>query len=166
MDQAIQVGWELDETSRLLTKSQQSRLQRLEAAFQGECIVNCNKIWLQLARNILMRNNIEISEFVSAVRLLLDHGRGKYRNVLITGPSNCGKTFILNPLNAIYDTFSNPATTSFAWVGVENCEIIFLNDFRWCGQIIPWHNLLLLLEGQIVRFPAPKTHYAQDIIFQ
>ena len=43
MDQAIQVGWELNEAPRLLTKSQQSRLQRLEAAFQGECMVNCRK---------------------------------------------------------------------------------------------------------------------------
>lgn len=65
-----------------------------------------------------------------------------------------------------YDTFSNPATKSFAWVGVEGCEVIFLNDFRWSAQIIPWHDLLLLLEGKIVRFPAPKTHYAQDIVFE
>ena len=50
-------------------------------------------------------------------------------------------------------------------LGVENSEVIFLNDFRWSAQIIPWHNLLLLLEGAVVHFPAPKTHYAQDIVF-
>ena len=166
VDEAIRVGWELKEAPSLLLRYRQSRLERLQVAFEGDCILNCNKKWLELARNILMRNNIEISEFVGAVRLLLEQGRGKYRNILVTGPSNCGKTFILNPLNVIYDTFSNPASASFAWVGVENCEVIFLNDFRWSAQVIPWHNLLLLLEGQMVRFPAPKTHYAQDIVFE
>lgn len=95
---------------------------------------------------------------------MLDKGRGKYRNLMITGPANCGKTFILLPLTLIYEAFCNPASTSFAWVGAEKAEIIFLNDFRWSPQIIPWHDLLLLLEGQLVHFPAPKTHFAQDIV--
>ena len=50
-------------------------------------------------------------------------------------------------------------------MGAENCEVIFLNDFRWSEKIIPWHDSLLLLEGQTVHFPAPKTHYAHDIEF-
>ena len=81
-------------------------------------------------RNILMRNNIDIREFLGAVRLLLEQERGKYWKILITGPSNFGKTFILDPLNVIYDTFSNSATTSFVWVGVKSREVIFLNDFQ------------------------------------
>lgn len=166
VDEAILVGWELKEAPSRLLRAQQSRLERLQTAFEGDCAPNCSKKWLDLVRNILSRNNIDERDFVGAVRLLLEEGRGKYRNIIITGPCNCGKTFILNPLNMIYKTFSNPATTSFAWVGVEGCEVIFLNDFRWSPQIIPWHNLLLLLEGQLVRFPAPKTHYSQDIVFE
>ena len=74
--------------------------------------------------------------------MLLEKDRGKYRNILLTGPAICGKTFILNPLNVVYKTFSNPASTSFAWIGVENCEILFLNDFRWSSQILAWHDML------------------------
>ena len=99
------------------------------------------------------------------IKELLDKGRGKYRNIMIVGPANCGKTFMLNPLNVIYKTFCNPACGSFAWVGAEQSECIFLNDFRWSQQIIPWHDLLLMLKGQIVHLPAPKTHYAKDIVF-
>ena len=65
----------------------------------------------------------------------------------------------------IYKTFVNPASTSFAWVGAENAEIIFLNDFRWSAQVLPWQDMLLLLEGQPVHFSVPKTHYAQDVVF-
>ena len=137
MDEAIRVGWELSEAPNRVIRLRQNRLQRLEAAYANSCLPDCNKKWLELARNILVRNNVKISEFVGAVRLLLEKGRGKYRNILVTGPSNCGKSFILNPLCEIYDTFCNPASTSFAWVGVENSKVIFLNDFRWSAQIIP-----------------------------
>ena len=44
--------------------------------------------------------------FAGAVRELLIKGRGKYLNAMIVGPTNCGKTFLLDPLNVIYDTFT------------------------------------------------------------
>lgn len=82
---------------------------------------------------------------------------------MITGPANCGKTFILKPLTLLFDTFCNPASGSFAWVGVQDKECIFLNDFRWSASLIPWHDLLLMLEGEPVHLPAPKTHFSHDI---
>ena len=112
-----------------------------------------------MARNLLQRNNINGEQFSEAIRDLLDKGRGKYRNLYLKGPSNCGKTFLLNPLTHVYNTFCNPASTTFAWVGAEAAEVLFLNDFRWSPNIIPRHDLLLLLEGHEVHLPAPKTHY-------
>ena len=85
-----------------------------------------------MATDILNRNGVDVT-----VRVLLEKGRGKYRNIYLKGPANCGKTFLLNPLNLIYHTFSNPATTTFAWVGAEDADVIFLNDFRWSKEIIP-----------------------------
>ena len=101
--------------------------------------------------------------FACALRELLEKGQGKYRNLMLVGPANCGKTFLLNPLNTLYQTFTNPATTSYAWIGSENAEVIFLNDFRWSKEILSWKEMLLLLEGQTVHFPAPKSHFAKDI---
>lgn len=54
---------------------------------------------------------------------------------MITGPANCGKSFLIGPLSTIFRTFQNPATSSFAWVGVEDAEVIVLNDFRWSQQV-------------------------------
>ena len=42
----------------------------------------------------------------------------------------------------------------------------FPNDFRWSLIIIPWHDLLLPLEGHEVHLPAPKTHYRCDFSFK
>ena len=79
---------------------------------------------------------------------------------------DCGKTFLLNPLNILSRNFTIPATTTFAWVGTAEAEVVFLNDFRWSPQIVPWHDLLLLLEGQEVHLPAAKTHYKEDSSFK
>ena len=138
-------------------------MQLLREAKDGECVAECNGKWVQCAEEVLHNNGISVPVFRDAVTNPLIKGRGKYRNILIVGPANCAKSFLLNPLTIIYDTFCNPASGSFAWVGVEQAECIFLNDFRWSAQVIPWHDMLLLLEGSVVHLAAPKTHFAKDI---
>ena len=134
-------------------------------SFLGKgCVEGCGGEWVTLAEDILARNHVQSQGFKASIFEALEKGRGKYRNIFIAGPANCGKTFILLPLTLIYKAFSNPASRSFAWVGAETAEILFLNDFRWSSQIIPWHDLLLLLEGQLVHLAAPKTHFASDLV--
>ena len=50
-----------------------------------------------------------INPYVSdeAVRNILRQGQGKNRNLLLTGPANHGKNYILNPLTKVYETFQN-----------------------------------------------------------
>ena len=103
------------------------------------------------------------SFFAEAILTLLAKGRGKDRNIFIAGPANCGKTFISDPLRIVYNAFLSPATCSYAWLGVEEKEVIFLNDFRWSPVILPWSDMLQLLEGAAVHFAAAKTVYSKDI---
>ena len=106
-----------------------------------------------MPKEVLRHNEVSESEFAQALQTLLVKGSGKYRNIMILGAAKCS-------------CFTNLATTSFAWVGAQESEVIFLNDFRWSPQIIPWHDLLLLLQGQIVHLPAPKSHFSNDIVFE
>ena len=69
----------------------------------------------------------------------------------------------MSPLKVIYHAFSNPATGSFAWIGAEEAELIFLNDFRWHPKMIAWADLLQALEGDTVHLPAPKNVCSRDI---
>ena len=162
----LSTAWEIEQSSAKLECSKKSQIELLEEASNGDCVEGCNGEWLICAKEILRNNSVSIQLFSNAVKELLHKGRGKNRNLLLTGPANCGKSFLLNPLTVIYDTFCNPATGSFAWVGVDSAECIYLNDFRWSNQIIPWHDLLLMLEGHLVHLPAPKTHFAKDICLQ
>ena len=129
---------------------------------EGDCVKECNWRWRQAATRLLENNSIDVTFFSKAIYTLLELGRGKYRNVFIYGPANCGKTFILSPLKEIYNAFCNPATGTFAWVGAET-DIIILNDFRWKPSIIAWGDMLQLLEGDISHLPAPKNFSKQDI---
>ena len=165
VEEALSVGWEMEKAEGELARSKMTRIELLYSELGKTCVEGCNGRWLTMAEQVLRRNEIDLDEFAGAVRVLLREGRGKYRNMLLTGVANCGKTFLLNLLNSVFKSFCNPATTTFAWVGTESAEVIFLNDFRWCPQIIPWHDLLLLLEGQKVHLPAPKTHFSQDVEF-
>ncbi len=124
---------------------------------------NCTGVWLQMAVQVLRQNQIHPIVFAEALRELVIKGRGKHRNVMIIGPANCGKTFLLKPLSEIFEVFSNPADNKYAWVEAADAEFIFLNDFRWSKDMIAWKKLLLLLEGQPVHFPTPKNHYSKDI---
>ena len=74
--------------------------------------------------------------YADAIRDLLINRRGKFRNVMTTGPTNCGKTFILKPLKTIYNAFSDPAREKYAWVGVDKEEEIILEDLQWSSELI------------------------------
>ena len=151
-------AWEIENATQKLAQSKKTRMELLQEASTGECIEGCNGQWLRCALEILENNGVLQRVLAEAVRDLISKGHGKYRNIMIVAPANCGKTFLLNPLNIIFEKCCNPASGSFAWVGVDNTECIFLNDFRWSPQIIPWHDSLLMLEGHIVLSPEPKTH--------
>ena len=58
-----------------------------------------------------------------------------------------------------------PATGTFAWMGVEDAEVVLLNDFRWHPSTIAWGDFLQLLEGDTVHIAAPKNTCSKDIEF-
>jgi len=136
IDYAIALAWEMEGAQVALDRLKMRRLDILREARGSECVAECNGEWLPQARDILNRNGIEERAFCNAVVSLLREGRGKFRNILITGPTNCGKSFILHPLAQIYQAFQNPANNSYAWLGAETAEVIILNDFRWTPQVI------------------------------
>ena len=129
MEEVIATAWEMEEASEVLERSKLSRVEILVKALDNPCDENCNGYWLQCAKQLLIWNDVAIDIFTKAVRNLLEKGRGKRRHILIKGAANTGKTFLLNPINVVFKSFSNPATSTFAWVGAEKAEFIILNNF-------------------------------------
>ena len=98
-----------------------SRMQLIRDARNGQCVEGCNRHWLECAQEVLKNNNIHPVVFSSALKELLTKGRGKFRNLLLVGCTCSGKTFLLDPLCALFKTFVNPAVDKYAWVGAEGC---------------------------------------------
>ena len=156
VNEAMETAKELNEAQKRLKRANKTRIELLEESAASACVDGCQGEWLSAAREILVLNGIGIQDFSSALHDALKRGRGKYRNVYIYGPANCGKTFLLSPLKKIFECFMNPASGTFAWLGIENAEVVLLNVFRWKPSLIPWCELLQVLEGDTVHFPAPK----------
>ena len=91
VDEAIAVGWELENAESTLQRNKMTRIEILYSKLEGECERECDGQVLQMAKEVLARNSILRNDFAEAFGLLLDKGRGKYRNVYLKGPCNCGK---------------------------------------------------------------------------
>ena len=159
----ISAAWKLQTSVSTLEREKIPRTQIIENTSKEECIEGCQKQWLQCSQEVLTNNNIHPYVFAAALRDLLENGRGKFRNILLTGPTNCGKTFLLSPLERILKVFVNPSVTKFAWINSDKAEIILLNDLRWNKEFISWKDFLLLLEGQTLHLPATMNHFSEDI---
>ena len=114
-----------------LERQETSRMQVLEKVRLSRCVDGCDVEWYLCSLDFLQKKDV-INQYVyaDAIRDLLINRRGKFRNVMITGPTNCGKTFILKPLKTIYNAFSDPARDKYAWVGVDKEEEIILEDLQ------------------------------------
>ena len=93
VDEAIAVGWELQNAESTLQRSKMTRIEILYSKLEGECESECDSQWLRFAKEVLERNSIVRDDFAEAVRILLDKGRGKYRNLYLKGLCNCEKHF-------------------------------------------------------------------------
>lgn len=164
LNELIDTTWEMKEAGPSLAREKKTRLELLAAALNEKCNEECqNREWLRCAISILQRNSINVYVFAAAMRNALQNGRGKGNNVLIVGPKDCGKSFLLRPLQLVYNAFVNPSNTKYAWVSLEGKEVALLNDFRWSQECIDWKDFLLLLEGDTVNLPRPKNAYATDL---
>ena len=161
----IVTTWRMQGASQLLERSRKTRIQIISETLKTECVETCKeKHWLRCAKNILSNNRINQYFFACAMRNALIKGRQKNNNILIVGPTNCGKSFLLDPLELIFNGFVNPATSKYAWTNFQDKEVAFLNDFRWSPECIAWSDFLLLLEGQNVNLPRPKNQFATDLL--
>jgi len=167
----IQTTWDCEGASQLMASRNMTRIQKLEACLNQDHAATeereCNGTWLRSAIDILRRNNISLELWQRKIFNALKDGRKKENNIFLLGQRNCGKTFLLKPLKLIFSTFSSPAQGAFNWVDAPEKEVVLLNDFRYpaiekSDKVLPWQELLNLLEGETVQIATPKSFYAAN----
>ena len=159
----IERTWSTANASKVLEERNKTRMECFEEAGRSRC--ECDGKWCKMASEILAWNNIDEKSFCEAVYELLTYGRSKDRNMYLYGPANCGKSFLVEPLETIFRCFTNPANNKYAWSDILSAQVLLLNDYRYKnGGPIEWSELLNLLEGGPVKFNRPKNHFATDLI--
>ena len=148
-----------------ITSQRQAKCQMdiIYEGLLGSSAEGCIGNWLKYAEEVLRKNRLNPVVFGTAVRDLLTLGRGKYWNMIIVGPSNFGKILLLKPLESIFKTFVNQHQLNMPGLELTILRSFFLNDFRCSPELVGWKSLLLLLEGDQLRLPAPKNHFPCDI---
>ena len=59
VDEAIFVGWELENAQSTLQRSKMTQIEILYCKLEGECEPGCDGQWLQMAKEVLEQNSIE-----------------------------------------------------------------------------------------------------------
>ena len=128
--------WEMKNANEEILRKKKTRYALLKEASQQECNPDCAGEWYKLAMKLLTNNKKSPTTFARSVLNLLKKGRGKHQNLMLVGPANCGKTFLLEPLKDIYKIFANPAQDKYCWVGAEEAEVMFLNELEEILDVI------------------------------
>ena len=85
LNDVIKQTGKMKDASSDLKQQQASRMELIRKA--AEC-----------AQEVLINTKVHPILFAAAMRDLLQFGRGKHRSIIIVGLTNCGKTFLLNPI--------------------------------------------------------------------
>jgi len=110
----ISTVWKIEAADMDIARQEKSRIEILEDAKLKPCSedpigeIKCNGSWLAASIDIMHKNSIDRKQFSDSILNCLKHGRGKGRNVMIVGPTNSAKSFILMPLTKIYTCFMTP----------------------------------------------------------
>ena len=121
--------------------------------------------WKFCANQIVNLNGYSDYEVQEALLLALVHGREKKRTVWFLGETNRAKSFVLKGIAKIYHTFVPPDTGSHRLMDLNEAEVIFLNDFTYNPDLIPWDHLKNLLENGEVKIGVPKDGKGRNYIF-
>ena len=84
-----------------IEREKATKMQILRKCQSKSCVDGWNMEWYECARQVHqlnIMNPFDDAVFDDAVRDLPEHRRGKFPNVMIVGPANCGKTFLLKTL--------------------------------------------------------------------
>ena len=77
-------GWK---KLQLLDRPKTSRMEILCKAAEKDCTQQCQGMWLHCAYEAV-DNNIHPYVFTAALQDLMEHGQGKFRNIMIIAPVN------------------------------------------------------------------------------
>jgi hypothetical protein len=119
-----------------------TRIQKLtEVSTEVACI--CGGAWPPAAESILRNNGHVVSEWKVDVCLSLILGAARGYNLACVGNGGCGKSFLMEPYEMIFNTAAKPsAGSTFPLMHLMGCELILWQDYKHSQMTVDWSDLL------------------------
>ena len=92
------MAWNIDSAPEVLIQEKRPRLEKVCSFLTANCVDQCNGEWLPFDKQVLWQNNFNVNLFADSVREAIINGRQKNNSIMLVGPTNCGKSFLLSPL--------------------------------------------------------------------
>ena len=134
-----------------------TRREVLCDAASKPCTCAAHGLWHTAANEVTRASGYEEQEVECAVLEALELGRAKRRNVMIVGDTNRAKSFVLKPVEIVYNVYKPPESGSHQLADIRGAEVIWLNDFTYERDFMPWRAFKDFLEGSSVKVAVPKT---------
>ena len=150
--------WERIETD--LQYEKLGRMDTLHAAARGSCV--CEGKWVATVVASFLANGIDIKELCKDVLHLLRVGRSPDTPVLALAGAfgGEGKSFFLKALLNVYgddQVFESPVAGGFPLLGLHDSKVIFMDEWRFDTDVLPWSVQCLLYDGSHVPVKRPQN---------
>ena len=91
LQELMENTWKMESAQAQLTRQKQLRIDIIRKTAVTTCVDGCNGHWYECTTEVLQMNSIHPFVFAAALRELMIKGRGKFRNLMLVDPANCGK---------------------------------------------------------------------------
>ena len=124
VNETIEIAKERNEAQERLKRESKPRVKLLEESAASFCVDGCSAQWISAANEILVNNCIGLKSFSCAVFNALKHGRENIELYIFMVQLIEVKPSISTQAKMKYECFKIPAAGTFAWLGIENAEVV------------------------------------------
>lgn len=156
VDQVVANAKAVLDAPEAAARSRLTRMDKLRAGAEN-LLCTCEGKWAGGAIKILDGNGIPPNAFCRSVLRALELGARRTCNIACVGKGGCGKSSLLEPLQAVFETAAKPQKGStFPLSRVPQADILLWQDYHHDEGTIAFCDLLALLvgEGLDIRMPG------------
>ena len=163
--------WSWEAVDGSLAALSMGRMGRLQHTASQPC--QCGGEWAQKAGEVMRNNGVVPHELFSDITHSLHHGRGPSVRVLVLAGryGGEGKSFMLAPLRSIFGpegVQESPQPGSFPLLGLEEKQVVLLDEWRFDEKVMRMATQLLWYEGKPFPIARPQNQAGQvgHILYQ
>ena len=97
-NELVGTTWKIQNALAIVVHISKSHIEILNDYANTACVENCNGEWFLRAKKVLKSNSINLYVYAKAIRQCLKNVRQKQNNIMLVGPTNCRKSFLLGLL--------------------------------------------------------------------